>query len=206
MGVVGSPVTASSYPTEDNSFILTDYHFRVSRLVRAASGFNPDSSLIVVTRPGGVIKVDGDEVSAGLSTEPPLKSGARYLLFLDSGGQPGEFSTRSTFGTYFLDGRNGFLGWRESGDIFFSDAAGTFQSISQLNCGWREQTRKGPGGRPPRRPTAPRARIPAHHGPRHAVSGTGASTIRSGTDGRGSAIRRQQGGSTGWQYSAGPRK
>jgi hypothetical protein len=135
--VVGSPVTASSYPTEDNSFILTDYHFRVSRLVRAASGFNPDSSLIVVTRPGGVIKVDGDEVSAGLSTEPPLKSGARYLLFLDSGGQPGEFSTRSTFGTYFLDGRNGFLGWRESGDIFFSDAAGTFQSISQLNCGWR---------------------------------------------------------------------
>jgi hypothetical protein len=81
--VVGIIENAQSFPTEDGTFLFTDYVVRLNDVLRAG-GEQPLSrdGSIVLTRAGGTISIAGKRVSAYANDLPPLYVGATYLLFV----------------------------------------------------------------------------------------------------------------------------
>lgn len=79
----GRASSAASNPIADGTFLFTDYEVLIDRIVRMpdAEKFRQPSTFVVVTRPGGMVLVDGDAVSATVSDFPFLSMGRPYLFF-----------------------------------------------------------------------------------------------------------------------------
>jgi hypothetical protein len=80
--VVGSPFNRISALTSEQTFVFSDYEFRIESILKDATGKLSNSSQIVVTRPGGVVSYDGKSLRA---IDPELRLfeiGERYVLFL----------------------------------------------------------------------------------------------------------------------------
>jgi len=103
--VVGSAKGKASHVTEDETFIYTQYEFTVERILKD----NPSSPIasggsIDVTRPGGIIKLDGHLIKIEERSYEPLQKGMKYLLFLK-----------------FLAPANGYLPSGSQGDFALND-------------------------------------------------------------------------------------
>ena len=81
--VIGTPKSESSQFTENGSFIFTDYEVTVEQVLKdnATAPIQVGSNLIV-TRPGGAIKLNGRNIRALIEDFKLFKTGERYVLFL----------------------------------------------------------------------------------------------------------------------------
>lgn len=81
--VVGTVSSKTSQLTEDGTFVFTDYDMQVEEAVKnntrtpIQQGRN-----IVITRPGGAVKLNGKIIRVMDKSLQPLEIGKRYLLFL----------------------------------------------------------------------------------------------------------------------------
>jgi len=113
--VSGSVTAKSSHLTEDESFIYTEYDFSVKEVIKNNAAAPIDSnSNIQITRPGGIIRLDGRVIKLTDRSFEALNVNNQYLLFLKfvpaTGGykafnpqgdfrlQSGEFSKLTTKG------------------------------------------------------------------------------------------------------------
>jgi hypothetical protein len=81
--VSGSVKSKSAHMTEDETFIFTEYEFSIKDVLKdnAASPIKVKEG-IHVTRPGGLISLDGQVIRANDLSYEPLQPGKEYLLFL----------------------------------------------------------------------------------------------------------------------------
>ena len=81
--VIGTPKSESSQFTENGGFIFTDYEVTVEQVLKGniTSPLQVGDNLIV-TRPGGVIQINGRTIRAKLDAFEPFITGERYMLFL----------------------------------------------------------------------------------------------------------------------------
>ncbi len=99
--VVGKFGKATSYPTEDLGYIYSDLDFTVEEVVKSdrsapvAAGQN-----ITITRPGGLLTINGRHVYAVSDAFPLFHPGQEALLYLRS---------LSSVGTYSLGAPTGFV-------------------------------------------------------------------------------------------------
>lgn len=82
----GRVVSGESFPTEDGTFLFTDYRVTIDRVFRSPSGpsgshLEPNQD-VVVARPGGALIVDGKSIEATVDAFPALETGRTYLLFV----------------------------------------------------------------------------------------------------------------------------
>lgn len=87
--------------TESKDFIFTDHDFVIDEVLKTDSdGAILPHSKITITRPGGVIQLNGKTAEAVDTSFQPLKTGRRYLLFLSSVPTTGAYKAvngRSSF-------------------------------------------------------------------------------------------------------------
>lgn len=79
---VGIVRSAKSMPTEDGTFLFTDYTIEIDESFRTPSN-KPllQEDVVTVTRPGGAMMIGNKEVSATISDRPFLEVGGKYLIF-----------------------------------------------------------------------------------------------------------------------------
>jgi hypothetical protein len=103
IGTVGSKV---SQLTEDENFIFTDYEMHVQEVLKN----NPTAPIlagsnITLTRPGGVVQLNGVNVTALAEEYLPLDFNGRYLLFLNFIPTTGSYKAVGSAGSLQLKGR-----------------------------------------------------------------------------------------------------
>jgi hypothetical protein len=81
--VVGIIQDKSSQLTDSKDFVFTDYEMIIGDVLKdnTASPISPQST-ITITRPGGIIQINGKTVNAIDTSFLPLETGKRYLFFL----------------------------------------------------------------------------------------------------------------------------
>lgn len=79
--VIGVPTDKESAMTEDETFAFTDYEFNVSEVLKGSTMIEPGSQ-IRITRPGGLIELDGQTIRIEDKSYNQLDIGTQYLLFL----------------------------------------------------------------------------------------------------------------------------
>jgi hypothetical protein len=90
-GVVRSAVTN---PTENGTWLFTDYEVLVEEVLRARPSIGVrEGDTVVLSRVGGVLTVDGEEISATSSGYPLLQLRHRYLFAADYLSDAGSFRT-----------------------------------------------------------------------------------------------------------------
>ncbi len=82
--VVGKVKSKASQLTEEEDFVFTDYELSVEEVIKN----NPSAQIgayteITITRPGGVVLLDGRVISADVAAYNPFKVGSRYITFLN---------------------------------------------------------------------------------------------------------------------------
>lgn len=94
--VVGVVKDQSSYLTQEETFILSDYIISVEKILKdnPAAQMNPGDS-IIVTPPGGILVLDGRKVKTFDEDYEPLSLAGRYLLYLQF--TPGTSAYRGLF-------------------------------------------------------------------------------------------------------------
>ena len=76
---VGEVISAQSFPTEEGSFLFSEYAVSPKETLRQRS--ISLTSPVTLIRPGGAIVVDGVRVTAEINTFPSLVVGRTYLFF-----------------------------------------------------------------------------------------------------------------------------
>jgi hypothetical protein len=81
--IVGVVKDQSSYLTQEETFILSDYTISVEKILKdnPAAQMNPGDS-IVVNRPGGILVLGGRKAETIDKDYDPLRLAGRYLLYL----------------------------------------------------------------------------------------------------------------------------
>ena len=80
--VVGDIIEKESQLTEDATFIFTDYTVKIQQVLKKDS-FQPEAfDEVTVTRGGGRVELNGQEIEVREHEAEPLRIGHRYLLFL----------------------------------------------------------------------------------------------------------------------------
>lgn len=94
----------SSSLAEDESFIFTDYQVTVEEVLKADPqlGLSTASSM-VITRPGGILAIEGRVVIASNRSFEPLEPGKRYLFFLSFLPNTGTYRALDHNSTYVID-------------------------------------------------------------------------------------------------------
>lgn len=81
--VLGVVKSKASQITEDGYAIFTDYEVDVEEVLKGSSDTKVQpNGKIVVTRPGGAVKLNGNVIRMIDKSFQPLETGERYLLFL----------------------------------------------------------------------------------------------------------------------------
>jgi len=81
--VIGEVKDQSSQLTEDEDFVFTDYDISVERILKD-NQLSPIqvTTVLTISRPGGVIELNHKKVRALDESLQPLSIGHRYLIFL----------------------------------------------------------------------------------------------------------------------------
>lgn len=143
--VVGTVSNQKAQLTEDESFIFTEYDVVVEEVLKAgAAGAIQSNSKIVVSRPGGKMKLNGKDVIAEDDAFKPLKGGARYLLFINYLPEKNFYAAFNSAGSFLLKDDKIFKLTEESLPPELEDgssAATLLGTISEVN-------RRGPASAP----------------------------------------------------------
>jgi hypothetical protein len=87
--VQGVVVGGESFPLEDGTFLFTDYHVRVSNSLRTRPGVEVQAGeIVIVSRRGGSILVEGELIFASSMAVPPLSRSPHVLFLTQIGAGP----------------------------------------------------------------------------------------------------------------------
>jgi len=105
--VLGSVKSKSSHMTEDETFVFTEYELLIKEVLKN----NPPSQIdtntrIQVTRPGGLISLDGQVIRAEDMSYEALQAGKEYLLFLRFVPEAKGYIVFSPEGDFLLEQRS----------------------------------------------------------------------------------------------------
>jgi hypothetical protein len=137
--VVGTIKDKISALTEEDNFIFTDYELLVEDILKnnVVDLIQPDIQ-ITITRPGGTIRLHGQNVTALDEAFPLLQTGSRYLLFLQFIPATGAYKTATGTESYLIRNKRLIKLTAESRppDLEAGNDAGTFvDSIRQAAKG-----------------------------------------------------------------------
>jgi hypothetical protein len=79
--VLGTPITKISHLTEDETFVYSQYSFRVEKVFKETPPIK-GGEIISVTRPGGLVKVNSQVIRVEDKNFEQLQFGKEYVLFL----------------------------------------------------------------------------------------------------------------------------
>ena len=81
--IIAKAGTGTSHPTFDQGFIYTDWQFSVRQIVKdnLKAPLHVDD-VVIVTRPGGTLEIDGRKISAKLNDFRDFVPGETLLLYL----------------------------------------------------------------------------------------------------------------------------
>jgi hypothetical protein len=103
--VVGVPKRKTSQLTDTQDFVFTDYEVEVHQVLRnAGSQAIQEYGEITITRPGGVVLINGRKVRAIDETMPLLSLDKSYIFFLSLVPQTGAYRAVESGATYYLKG------------------------------------------------------------------------------------------------------
>lgn len=110
---VGTPTSKSSYMLDDETFVYTEYEFRISDILKnnSVSPMEVDKN-IQITRPGGFIKLDNQLIRVTDQSYETLQLKKSYLLFLK-----------------YVPGADGYMVSDSKGDFTLDNAS--FRSLSK---------------------------------------------------------------------------
>jgi hypothetical protein len=92
-------------PTEDGTFLFTDYDVRVLDVLKSpAQGHMTPPHRVIVTRPGGALLVEKELVRASINTLPLLTMSQRYLFLASYLPQTQTYSAASPKAVLKLEG------------------------------------------------------------------------------------------------------
>jgi hypothetical protein len=77
---LGTVSAAQSFPTEDGTFLFTEYQVQVTEPIRIPPAAS-DLNVITMIRSGGQMLVEGVSVAATVASTPHLEVGRTYLFF-----------------------------------------------------------------------------------------------------------------------------
>jgi hypothetical protein len=101
--VIGRPYNRISSLTSEQTFVFSDYEFRVEKVLKDSGNLIAASPQVVVTRPGGVVDY-GDKTFRAIDPEFQLfHLGERYLLFLTRLPDSGTYKVGAS-GAFLLKG------------------------------------------------------------------------------------------------------
>jgi hypothetical protein len=104
--VLGVPKRKTSQITESEDFLFTDYEVEVHQVLKnTGNQVIQEYSEITITRPGGVIVVNGRKVRALDETIPLLRLGKSYIFFLNSIPQTGAYQAVEGGVSYSVKGK-----------------------------------------------------------------------------------------------------
>jgi hypothetical protein len=105
--VLGSVKSKSAHMTEDETFVFTEYEFSIRDVLKnnPASRIDINSS-IQVTRPGGLISLDGQVIRAEDLSYEALQADKDYLLFLRFVPEANGYIVSSPEGDFLLEQRS----------------------------------------------------------------------------------------------------
>jgi hypothetical protein len=103
--VIGKVNDQKSFLTEQGTFVFTDYTFTVEQVLKN----NPNALLqpsggIVVTRPGGIIQLNGRNIKASDESLASFETGKHYLLFLNYIPTTGAYKAFDSGGAFRING------------------------------------------------------------------------------------------------------
>lgn len=103
--LTGEVKNKTSQLTKYGEFAFTDYELAVEDILKnnTTNPIQPNNN-IIVTRPGGTIKLNGKVIRAIDVSFKPLEKGGRVLLFLKFIPATGAYRTFSSKGSFKLDG------------------------------------------------------------------------------------------------------
>lgn len=93
VAIVAKAGPSLSHPTADQGFVYTDWQFTVEEVLKDnPKAPIPGSATIVVTRPGGVLEINGRKVQAKLAHFRDFVQGEELLLYLQYVPETGAYS------------------------------------------------------------------------------------------------------------------
>lgn len=102
--VLGQIKKKSSFLTEDDDFIFTEYELNPTEVLKEnASNPIKNKCKIVLTRPGGSVLIDNRVVEAIDEANRPLKRGGRYIIFLRFIPTTGSYQAINSHSTFYLN-------------------------------------------------------------------------------------------------------
>jgi hypothetical protein len=118
---------ATSLPTEDGTFLFTDYVLEVQHAFRAPAA-RPlvAGALVTVSRPGGTVHLENRSITASSNMFPPLDIGGRYLMFVSYQPETKDFLSNDTDWAYRLQ-RGRIIDAREVKGVREAETAGQKQ-------------------------------------------------------------------------------
>lgn len=101
--VIGKVESKASQLTEEEDFVFTDYEMSVEEVIKN----NPASPIgmntnITITRPGGIVQVDGRIISSYLAAYKPFEIEKRYITFLSYVPTTNSYSALNSRGSFLL--------------------------------------------------------------------------------------------------------
>ncbi len=102
--VIGVVHKKTSFLTEDENFVFSDYELNVEDILKNNSAHPIKVKSITVTRPGGAVVLGRRTVRATDESLEPLDRGNRYLLFLEFIPSTGAYKAFNSKGSFQLDG------------------------------------------------------------------------------------------------------
>jgi hypothetical protein len=102
--VIATVSEQKSFLTAEGTFVFTDYSMTVDQVIKNNLPRPISvSSQLIVTRPGGTIRLNGHVVHAVDESLDPFQLGKRYLLFLEYISRTGGYEAFAADGAFLVD-------------------------------------------------------------------------------------------------------
>lgn len=123
LAIVAKAGPSLSHPTADQGFVYTDWQFTVEEVLKDnPKAPIPGSATIVVTRPGGVLEINGRKVQAKLAHFRDFVQGEELLLYLQYVPETGAYSISQP--NYFGISDEVLKGARDAANASVKDCGG----------------------------------------------------------------------------------
>lgn len=134
--LVGTVKAQSAHLTDDGGLVYTQYQFAVSEILRNIPVHALDvGEDVQITRPGGFIKIENQRIRIEDQSFPALKTGGKYLIFLEFLPLANGYVSTKLGGTFNLNnGAVKTLAGRRLSSLPLDDAEIFLKLVQSVQC------------------------------------------------------------------------
>lgn len=129
--VQGKVKSKSSQLSEDNASVFTDYEVEINSVLQDNLAVVKPNKVIVVTRSGGKVVLNGNQIEVINKSYKMLKIGDEYVLFLKYLSDSDSFAASSDEGTFEIKD-NKFIRYKDNNDIVYQNEDNTLNGLIDL--------------------------------------------------------------------------